>query len=139
MVGFGCFARRGVHYAPADIIPYRRHFGVTPQFEAEQCSLVIPANLLDRPVRGAARELRRILVKSVAEYWGVRKPSIYDRVIRVLRARVVFGGASLEDVADELGIHSRTLNRRLESEGTSFRRLLRRSSRVACWDQNASH
>lgn len=119
--------------APADVTPYRRCFGITPQFEMEQCAVVFPESLLARPVRGANHELRQILAKSVAEYWAVRKPTASEQVIRVLRGRVMFGGASLEHAAEELGLHPRTVNRRLESEGTSFRALLNQARfDVAC-------
>jgi len=109
---------------PPDVGAYRRCFGVTPQFLAEQHALVFPANFLARPVHGADRELRRILEKSVAEYWAVRKPSVADRVVRVLHARVIFADATLEGVAKDLSMHPRTLNRRLQAEGASFRDLL---------------
>jgi AraC-like DNA-binding protein len=53
----------------------------------------------------------------------VREPSISDRIVRVLRARAVFGETSLEEVASDLSVHPRTLNRRLQADGTSFRKL----------------
>ncbi len=114
-------------HAPSDSAPYRRFFGMTPRFDAEQHALAFPAHLLARPVGGADPELRRILERSVAEYWAVRQPGIVDQVIRVLRARVIFPDTSLEDVAEHLLMHPRTLNRRLQSEGTSFRELLSRA------------
>jgi AraC-like DNA-binding protein len=92
-------------------------------FDAEQNALVFPPTMLVRPVRGADGELRRILEKSVAQYWAVKQPSFTDRLARILCARVNFGGESLEDVAQRLAIHPRTLNRRLQAEGSSFRRL----------------
>ncbi|MGH7152445.1 MAG: helix-turn-helix domain-containing protein [Acetobacteraceae bacterium] len=109
---------------PCDVVPYRQFFSFTPRFNAEQHALAFPARLLAQPVRGADPELRRVLEKSVAEYWAVRQPSIADRVIRILRARVIFPGMSLEDVAEHLLMHPRTLNRRLQLECTNFRKLL---------------
>lgn len=112
---------------PRDAGVYRRCFGITPQFHAEQNALVFPARLLTRAVRGADPELRRILEKSVAEYWAVRKPSVSEQVVRILRARVIFADATLEIVAKDLHMQPRTLNRRLQVEGTSFRDLLNRA------------
>lgn len=109
---------------PRDVGPYRRCFGITPQFRAEQNALVFPARLLARAVQGADRDLRLILEKSVADYWAVRRPTVADQVVRVLRARVIFADATLEIVAKDLRMQSRTLNRRLQVEGTSFRDLL---------------
>jgi AraC-like DNA-binding protein len=109
--------------APGDSGPYRRFFGVTPQFDAEQHAMVFPTRLLSRPVRGADPELRRILEEKVAAYWAVEQPSMTHTVTRMLRARVIFPDTSLEAVASELSMQPRTLNRRLQAEGKSFREL----------------
>ncbi len=109
---------------PDDISPYRRFFGVTPRFNAEQHALVFPASLLGCPVRGADPGASAGTGKTVAAYWAVAQPSIVDQVICILRARVIFPDTSLEGVASHLSMHPRTLNRRLQSEGTSFRQLL---------------
>jgi AraC-like DNA-binding protein len=110
--------------APGNTTPYRRFFRSTPRFDAQQYAMAFSTNLLTRPVRGADRELRRILKDSVANYWAVRQPSTTDKVVRMLRARVVFPDISLEAVASELSMHPRTLNRRLQAEGKSFRELI---------------
>jgi AraC-like DNA-binding protein len=110
--------------APIDLAPYRRFFGSTPRFDAEQLALVFPERLLALPVRGADPKAREMLEKSVAAYWAVSQPSVTDQVIRVLRPRVIFSEASLEEIAGTLKMHPRMLNRRLEAEGTTFRQLL---------------
>lgn len=110
--------------APDDIAPYNRFFGCAPTFDTQQYAVSFPASLLARPVRGADRDLRRILEKCVADYWAVTQPSTAEAVVRALHARVVFPDASLEAVADELVVHPRTLNRRLQAEGVNFRDLV---------------
>jgi AraC-like DNA-binding protein len=110
--------------SPGNIGPYSRLFGVPPRFNAEQHALVFPKPLLDRPIRRADPKLRKILEKSVAKYWAVRHPTMAERVVRALRPRVVFGGVSLEDVAAHLLVRPRTLNRKLQADGASFRSLL---------------
>jgi Arabinose-binding domain of AraC transcription regulator, N-term len=91
--------------APGNTAPYRRFFRSTPRFDAQQYAMAFSTNLLTRPVRSADRELRRILKDSVADYWAVRQPSITDKVVRMLRARIVFPDISLEAVASELSMH----------------------------------
>jgi AraC-like DNA-binding protein len=113
--------------SPSNIGPYTRLFGVPTRFNAEQHALVFPKPLLDRPIRRADPKLRQILEKSVAEYWAIRQPTTAECVGRVLRARVVFGDVSLEEVAADLSVHPRTLKRRLQAEGASFRSLLNES------------
>lgn len=114
-------------YAPEDLSAYRRFFGVMPRFDAEQNAVAFPSRRLAEPVCTADPGLRQILLRSVASYWAVREPGIADRVIRELRGRIVFPDTSLDEVADHLAMHPRTLNRRLQTEGTSFRALLNQS------------
>lgn len=114
-------------YAPEDLTPYRGFFGAPVQFNSEQNAVAFPARLLATPVGTADPGRRRTLLKSVASYWTVREPSVADRVIRELRARIVFLDTALEEVADHLEMHPRTLNRRLHADGTSFRTLLNRA------------
>jgi AraC-like DNA-binding protein len=97
------------------------------QFNAEQSALVFPATMLARPVLSADSKVRSILQDSVSQYWAVKQPSFTDRLVRILSARVTFGGESLEDLARYLSMHPRTLNRRLQAEGSSFRTLLSRA------------
>jgi len=110
--------------APNDIAAYKRFFGCAPTFDAQQYAVAFPAALLARPVQGADRELRRKLEGAVADYWAVTQPSITQTVVRLLHARVVFPDATLEALADDLSMHPRTLHRRLEQEGASFRELV---------------
>jgi len=112
---------------PCDIGPYRRFFGRGLTFDAQQYAAAFPAALLARPVQGADRELRAILEKSVANYWAVKQPNVTQSVVRTLHARVVFPDATLEAVASDLSMHPRTLNRRLQAEGSSFRELVNES------------
>ena len=109
--------------APASVGPYRRAFGVTPQFDAEQNALVVSAKTLGLPVRGADAAVRARLEEQVAQYWAVRAPSVAESVVRYLRARVVCCEPILLDVAAALGMSARTLNRVLQVEGTNFRAL----------------
>lgn len=50
--------------------------------------------------------------------------SMTHAVSRVLRARVIFPNTSLEEIASEFSMQPRTLNRRLQAEGTTFRELI---------------
>lgn len=54
-------------------------------------------------------------------------------VSRELRARVIFPDTSLEEIAGEFSMQPRTLNRRLQAEGTTFRELINEARfEVAC-------
>lgn len=59
--------------------------------------------------------------------------SMTHAVSRVLRARVIFPNTSLEEIASEFSMQPRTLNRRLQAEGTTFRELISEARfEVAC-------
>ena len=51
-------------------------------------------------------------------------PNVADQVVRTLRPRVLFGEVTLAAAARRLAMHPRALNRRLQAEGTTFRKLL---------------
>jgi AraC-like DNA-binding protein len=112
------------HKRPTDVEPYRRFFRVPVSFDAEQSALIYPARLLERPVLGADPRRRATLEETVVKYSQGVLPSVADQVVRILRPRVLFGDFTLEAVAHCLTMHPRTLNRRLRSEGMTFRRLL---------------
>ncbi len=109
---------------PANVEPYRSFFRVPVRFDAEQSALVFPASKLECPVYGADRRERAMLEQSVANYWAVAMPSVADQVVRILHPRVLFGDFALETVAHRLAMHPRALNRRLQAERTTFRKLL---------------
>lgn len=110
--------------SPADARPYHRFYRVPVTFDAEQSALVFPIRLLERPVPGANPARRAAVEKAVANYWAVASPNVTDQIIRILRSRVLFGDATLDEVARYLKMHPRTLSRRLRTEGTTFRELL---------------
>ena len=112
------------HRAPADVHPYRRFFRVPVRFDAEQSAVVFPANLLERQVPGADARQRAILEGLVAQYWSIAQPTVAEQVVRILCPRVLWGECTLEVVAHCLAMHPRTLNRHLQAEGTTFRKLL---------------
>lgn len=59
--------------------------------------------------------------------------SMTHAVSRLLRARVIFPDTSLEEIAGEFSMQPRTLNRRLQAEGTTFRELISEARfEVAC-------
>jgi AraC-like DNA-binding protein len=112
------------HAAPADAASYRRVLGVRVVFDAEQTCVVLSPGLLAAPVRSADPALRLLLQRQVAEYWARAQPTAAEQTWRALAAHVTAGEPTLAVVAASVGLGPRTLNRRLEAEGTSFRAVL---------------
>jgi AraC-like DNA-binding protein len=124
LIGLQAEEVRLSHAAPLDPAGYRAAFGVPVVFDAEQSCVVVPAAILDMPVKTAEPVLRKILQRQVSEYWARIEPSMAEQTRRLLAAHVTAGEPTLELAAAALGIGPRTLNRRLQAEGTSFRAVL---------------
>ena len=109
------------HAPPADASPYRRLFRCPVRFDAELNALRFGAHWLDRPVAGADRHALRELRRQAD---ALAQPELIDKLRRSLRVLLLKGVASGDAVADMLAMHRRTLNRRLEALGTTFREVL---------------
>jgi AraC-like DNA-binding protein len=109
------------HAAPADPGPYRRLFRCPVRFDCEVSALRFPAHWLARPIPGADAKTLRELEQQAG---GLTEPELIEKLQRSLRVLLLSGVSSGDAVADMLTMHRRTLNRRLEALGTTFRQVL---------------
>lgn len=110
--------------APRHRTPYRNYFQAPITFAAEQNALVFPTYWLNHPNPAADPLLYRYLEREAAEQHAFRQMDMGDRVRRLLRKSLAMQKTSANDVANQLGMHERTLNRRLREENTTFRKEL---------------
>jgi len=110
------------HRPPRDPAPWERFFRAPLRFDAEQSAVAFPARWLDHPLRGADFLLHRHLEDEAAALRARREPNLTGQVRGLLRRLLVARKTSVVDVAAQLGVHERTLNRRLRAEGTTFQR-----------------
>ena len=106
---------------PEDTAPWRRAFHVLPRFDAEYTALSFPVRALERPIAGADR-VRWEQAWHEAEQAG--PGDLVQQVARALRTLLLRGEFGGDAVAGLLAIHRRTLNRRLQDRGTTFREVL---------------
>jgi len=106
---------------PQDLAPYRRFFQAPIRFNAEQCALAFPTRWLEHRIPSADSLLHRHLEKEAAERHNLRNADIVDSLRRLLRKSLATRQCTVIDLARQLHMHERTLNRRLQVEGTSFR------------------
>jgi AraC-like DNA-binding protein len=114
------------HPAPARVHEHRRFFACPVLYDQPDLGLLIAGADFDRPMHGAdpaltallGRQLDRLLESLPAD------PSVSGRARLVVKSDLPSGNAAAERVARQLAMSVRTLSRRLESEGTSFRDLL---------------
>jgi AraC-like DNA-binding protein len=135
------FGRRG----PSDLEPYRSAFAPSAvRFAHTFDGFELPAELLDRPLPTSDPKLHAVMTKA-AEALLAELPlaeSFTDRVRLLVREELSEGNPSAVHVALRLGITERTLARRLEREGTTFKALLdglRRSLAIAMVADSALH
>ena len=114
------------HAAPDDTSEHQRIFGCTPEFEYHRNELAFARNLLNIPMAKADAALQQILEAQVVTLIEKlpKGEATTDAVRRLLATELGEGQATLEQIAPRLHMSPRTLHRRLEDEGTSFRQVL---------------
>jgi AraC-like DNA-binding protein len=99
---------------------YRTHFDAPIAFRSDHGALVIAGRNLDLPISENIVELH----DAATRYLDIQlSPGTTDLVLRVRQTITAFlgtGNCSRGDVADALLIHTRTMQRHLAEEGTSF-------------------
>lgn len=114
-----------VYAAPADLSIHRRVFQCPPVFESGFNGICCPTAWLDAPNPDAestmARHARRYLDALVPE---PADGSAAARARRSLYLLLPAGRATVEQVAENLGLHPRALQRLLGKEGKSFATVL---------------
>jgi AraC-like DNA-binding protein len=111
------------HRKPADVQPFRRFFRAPLLFDAERDALVMSSHWLTRRLPGADPGLQRLLQSQIDALEARHGEDFPEHVRSVLRAGLLTRHASAEQVAALFSMHSRTLTRRLEACGTSFKAL----------------
>lgn len=113
-----------MHAAGTAPAVYRRHFGVLPDFDQEQNALVLTELDLECPFTQANRPLQAL----VEHYLDAHSPASgrsVDQQVRHTLARLmrVAPATTINDVADVLRTHPRTLQRKLQLRGLTFEQL----------------
>lgn len=111
--------------APRRMSDLQRRLGSRLRFGQAQDRIVIPKHYLPRPTPRSEANLYAIVeqaaLREMEEYGGRNDP--LTRVAEKINEALKSGTVSLEHVAAELGMSQRSLQRLLEAEGTSFRKL----------------
>ncbi len=109
----------------ASVTPFTEFLGTPPTFDASTNYIEIPVALLDAPLPQAdthTAALTRAQLHELRAHWRART-GFAGRVRQLLTASPG-DMPGIEQVADRLHLSSRTLRRRLDGEGTTFRRLV---------------
>lgn len=112
--------------AGRDARPYEDYFGCPVQFGRAEDRLLLRRADLDRPFPGRNPELLEMLLPPLAAALAElqAQDSISTQVTLALKRVLASGRPDLAQVAADLGLSERTLQRRITEEGTTFRALL---------------
>ena len=103
---------------------YRKYFACAIEFDARRDGIEFPAALLDIPIDSADPGLKRLALRYL-DHLERRHPSgLARRVSELIRRQLPNGGSRIERIAATLGMHPKTLHRRLKLEDVTFEQLV---------------
>jgi AraC-like DNA-binding protein len=108
---------------PADIRPYREHFAAPLRFNSIMAAVVFPERQLSQAIVDADPLLHKLLSDNAVAAVARTNSGLHGDVHRTIRL-LLTQQCSRREVARRLGLHERTLGRRLQASGTTFQRLL---------------
>lgn len=113
------------HPHPRDSAPYVEAFGCLPRFEAHADCLTLRREDVELPHVTPSPNLSVILARHADDLLS-RLPTdeTTQRVHRLVRDRMTEGALDLSTIARDLGMSSRTLQRRLADAGVSLRSVI---------------
>lgn len=112
------------HAPVAEPGQYRRLIGLIPSFNASCNGCLFETSLLSATLHNADPALHRLIqqhLDSIAQKSAQQLPELVQQLIRSFMPD---GRATIEQVADYMNVSTRTLQRQLEEEGTTFQDLL---------------
>jgi AraC-like DNA-binding protein len=110
------------HEAPQDLQAHRRVFGAMTklEFNSDFNGIVFPARDLERPNPSADPAMAKYAERFIEQLPGANERSVVRDVRRAVYLLLPVGRATIEQVADGLGLNVRTLQRRLDDAGPTF-------------------
>lgn len=110
---------------------YEAHFGCPAKFSARKNALVFARADLDRPFLTHNADLFAMVAPQLeAELkQALASRAIGEQVKAILKQLLAGRRPGIEDVARELGVSSRTLQRRLAEDGATFQQLMQEARR----------
>ena len=114
------------HLPRCELKTYRKWLDVAPEFEQPSNCLLYPATINSRGTRKGNAALYKIMkrhMRDLAER-EFREDDLLSFVRNNVNRGLANGTATLEHIAAEMGMPSRTLQRRLADEGTTFQKLV---------------
>jgi AraC-like DNA-binding protein len=112
------------HSAPDDLRLHRRLFGCESHFGAEFNGIACPAASFDAPNPRADPAMARYARRFLDTLPRDDEPSLVFEVRKAIYLLLPMGRATIEQIAQALGMNVRTLQRRLEEDDANFSDLI---------------
>lgn len=115
------------HERPGDTTEYERFFECPVQFGATEDGIALAKTTLESPLHSSDQYLLRVLVAYCEEALakrGAGSVGLKAIVENAIARRLPNGVAQANRIAEEIGLSTRTMARRLAEEGTSFAAIL---------------
>lgn len=130
-----------VHEAPADLRLHRRLFGCDTVFGAEFNGIACPASAFRAPNPNAVPAMARLAQRYLDSLQPDHERSLEFEVRQAVYLLLPMGRATVEQIAQSLGLNVRTLQRRLRDGDASFSDLVNEVRRdlVQRYMQNAGY
>lgn len=103
---------------------YAAHFSSSLSFAQEQDALSLPVSLLDTPIGAKDTRLYAAAERFVQNLLRRFPLDVVSQVEGLVERQLATGGVSLQRVAGQLGLHERTLQRRLLEQNCYFEELV---------------
>jgi len=126
LMGSEVFAQRMYfpHSRLADDRVYRSLLRCDLVFDHSICAVDLPMSILRQQVMGADLETQRIASSYLSERYGGHAGQLNEQVIHLIGRLLPTGYCKIETIAQQLGMHPRTLQRRLAEQGEVFEKLV---------------
>ncbi len=109
---------------------YREALGCPVRFGQTWCGFEVSESLASRRIESAHPETRRIAAKYLESNYLPPTASLSERVAELTRRLLPTGLCTVDAIADQLAMHSRSLQRRLLTEGVRCQDLIDRERRA---------
>lgn len=119
----GAFALMAVDLPHAPINPLARYeecFGAPVRFERDRAALVFPADMLAMSLPDANPHVRQMGLDYLSARFGDGGQDVRSQVRGYLERILGNGSTDVASVGEALGLHGRTLQRRLAAAGTTY-------------------
>jgi AraC-like DNA-binding protein len=108
------------HDQQSPMAVYRRIFGIQPSFGMPENGIVISRRILDELRPGSNEQVREMAVSYLRSHGPPASHSIVAETSHMIGVLMRSSNCTVSQTARALGMHARTLQRRLETEGASF-------------------